>query len=95
MSSTLQLHSTKQAADLLGIKEQTLIAWRHYGRGPSFVKIGNRVLYKAEDLKAFTDANRHQSTSETSHGGSPLRDAIREAVRETIRELAREGAFAP
>jgi excisionase family DNA binding protein len=93
MLGTLQLYSTKQAADLLGIKEQTLTAWRHYGRGPAFIKIGNRVLYRAEDLKAFTDANRHQSTSEPSHGGSPLRDAIREAVRDTIRELAREGCF--
>ena len=46
-------------------------------------------------IKAFADANRHQSTSETSHGGSPLREAIREAVRETMRELVREGAFAP
>jgi hypothetical protein len=89
MSSALQLHSTKQAADLLGIKEQTLIAWRHYGRGPSFVKVGSRIRYRDDDLAAFTEAHRQQSTSEP--GPASLREVVHEVVREALRELTREG----
>lgn len=92
-TSTLQLYTSEQAAAKLGLKKQTLVAWRHYGRGPAYVKIGNRVVYREEDLTAYADANKRQNTSETVKGGSPLRETIREAVRDTIRELAREGAF--
>ena len=44
------------AARLLGVAEQTLDVWnckRRYGL--PFVKIGRKVFYKAEDLRAFVE----------------------------------------
>ena len=37
---------------------QTLAAWRHQGRGPSYILSGSRVLYKGADLIAWLEANR-------------------------------------
>ena len=33
----------------------TLALWRHYGRGPTYIKFGNRVLYRGADLQRFLD----------------------------------------
>ena len=35
-----------------------LAQWRHYGRGPAYVKLGGHVLYRAADLNAWLDARR-------------------------------------
>jgi hypothetical protein len=89
MSITPKLLDTKQAAEHLNLQPQTLTVWRHYGRGPAFLKIGNRIRYREDDLAAFAESNRHQSTSEP--GPASLREVVREVVREALRELAREG----
>jgi len=57
--------NTQQAADFLGISTRTLEAWRLYGRGPVYRKIGRLVRYASSDLDVWLQANRHQSTSET------------------------------
>ena len=51
-----------KAADYLGIAPQTLRNWRHLKKGPSYVKLGRRVLYRLEDLKAFMES--HTITTE-------------------------------
>ncbi len=33
----------------------TLAQWRHFGRGPAYVRFGNRVLYRGSDLNAWLD----------------------------------------
>ena len=33
----------------------TLAIWRHQGRGPRYLKFGNRVLYSGADLNAWLD----------------------------------------
>ena len=33
----------------------TLAIWRHQGRGPRYLKFGNRVLYLGADLNAWLD----------------------------------------
>ena len=35
----------------------TLSQWRHQGKGPRYVKFGNRVLYKGSDLNDWLDAH--------------------------------------
>ena len=35
----------------------TLAVWRHQGRGPRFIKFGNRVLYLGSDLNAWLDSH--------------------------------------
>ncbi len=54
------------AAKVLGVAVRTLERWRVEGRGPRFVKLGSRVGYRPEDLVAFVDAGRRQSTSQTA-----------------------------
>jgi len=42
------------AAQLLGLRRQTLTRWRWEGKGPPFCKIGGRaVRYRVPDIEAF------------------------------------------
>lgn len=38
--------STAQVAERLGVSEQSVRRWRSQGKGPSYVKIGNKVWYE-------------------------------------------------
>ena len=33
----------------------SLAVLRHQGRGPNFVKLGNRILYRGSDLNSYLD----------------------------------------
>lgn len=35
----------------------TLSQWRHRGEGPPYVKFGNRVLYRGDDLNRWIDSH--------------------------------------
>ena len=35
----------------------TMSFWRHQHRGPAYVRLGGRVLYRGRDLNAFLDAH--------------------------------------
>lgn len=48
--------TTRQAAGLLGLKENTLEIWRHRGVGPNYCKLGRAVRYRADDLMAWVDS---------------------------------------
>lgn len=49
----------KDAARYLGVKDQTLRAWRCNGRVKiPFIKIGRKVIYRLADLDAFIERNR-------------------------------------
>jgi len=52
-----------QLADRWMISPRTLEQWRWLGRGPKFLKIGARVLYRLEDVEAYEGANVCQNTS--------------------------------
>jgi len=58
--------ATAQAADYCGLSASTLNKGRVYGDGPSFLKLGRRVVYHPEDLDAWLIARRRTSTSD--HG---------------------------
>jgi len=45
---------TPDAARFLGISIRTLEKHRTYGTGPTYRKIGGRVVYAVEDLQAWT-----------------------------------------
>jgi len=47
--------SSPRAAELLGIKPQTLRKWRILGKGPATVPMGKRRGYKLADLAKFKD----------------------------------------
>lgn len=42
-----------EAAKILGLRVATMNAWRWLKKGPVYYRMGNRVLYKVSDLKAF------------------------------------------
>ena len=49
-----RLMTPAEVAELLGVREQTLTAWRHRGSQElPYVKAGRLVRYKAEDVERF------------------------------------------
>jgi predicted site-specific integrase-resolvase len=40
------------------MSERTLERWRYEGRGPAFLKIGGRVLYRLKDVEGYEMANQ-------------------------------------
>lgn len=63
----MRLLDTVQTAALLGITPNTLKFWRHKGRGPAFVKLGDSpqagVAYAETDVLAFVESRKFGSTS--------------------------------
>src|SRR5205814_6119880 len=57
---------TPEAARFLGLSGRTLEKHRTYGTGPTYRKIGGRVVYALDDLQCW--ANRGAKTSTTDPG---------------------------
>lgn len=63
---TAQLLTTAQAAEVLDVHPATLATWRTEGRGPRFIKIGERnVRYARSELEAWLDSQVRTGTRET------------------------------
>lgn len=73
---TTTLLSNADAARLLGLAPSTLRLWRHLGKGPRFVKLGEakqaNVAYDEAEVLAFVAARTFTSTSAAtvSHPGN-------------------------
>lgn len=63
-----RLLRTKEAARFLGISLRTLEKHRTYGTGPTYRKIGGRVLYAVRDLESWSANGARKSTSDTNAG---------------------------
>lgn len=63
-----RLLRTKEAARFLGISLRTLEKHRTYGTGPTYRKIGGRVLYAVRDLEAWSAIGTRKSTSDKNAG---------------------------
>ena len=60
------LLTQKQLSEHLGgVSIRTLERWRVQGQGPKFVKVGRSVRYDIDDVKAWLDGQKLQSTSES------------------------------
>jgi hypothetical protein len=68
---------TDEAALFLGLSPRTLEKHRTYGTGPIYRKLGGRVVYALEDLKAWADLGTTKSTSDPN--GRMLHPAARRA----------------
>ena len=55
---------THEAARLLGISPRTLEKYRCHGSGPTFRKLGGRVVYAIDDLEAWANQAACRSTSD-------------------------------
>jgi len=52
---THKLLKEQQVAEILGLSTKSLQAWRLYGKGPRFRKIGRAVRYPEADLWAWVE----------------------------------------
>lgn len=58
---------SRQFADAIGVKEQTLRSWRvRRSDGPIYVKIGGLVLYPISDNQRWIDSRKRRSTSQAA-----------------------------
>ena len=58
---------TPEAARFLGLSPRTLEKHRVYGTGPVYHKLGGRVVYALDDLKAWAARGTRASTSDPGH----------------------------
>ena len=63
-----RLLRTKEAARFLGLSIRTLEKHRTYGTGPTYRKIGGRVLYAVRDLEAWSAIGTRKSTRDENAG---------------------------
>ncbi len=56
------------AARFLGISIRTLEKHRTYGTGPTYRKVGGRVLYTVRDLEDWSAAGERKSTRDKTAG---------------------------
>jgi len=52
----------KGLAERWAVSPRTLEQWRWQGRGPRYLKIGGRVVYRLSDIEAFEAASLHANT---------------------------------
>ena len=51
-----ELLNSEQAAQILGIKPQSLAVWRLHGENLPFVKVGRLVRYRRSDIEKWLKA---------------------------------------
>ena len=67
---------TPEAARFLGLSGRTLEKHRYFGSGPAYRRIGGRVVYCVDDLRAWADLGTKYSTSDPGQDDlMPRRDA--------------------
>jgi hypothetical protein len=62
MSALNHLHQV-ELARRWKLSPRTLERWRWLGTGPTYIKVGGRVLYRLEDVEAHEADNLRTSTS--------------------------------
>jgi excisionase family DNA binding protein len=55
-----ELLTITEAAELVRAPVATLRYWRHLGTGPRSFRLGRRVLYRRDDLRAWIDTQHNQ-----------------------------------
>lgn len=48
-----QLLNQEASAAMIGVKPPTLASWRHYEKGPRYLKIGRSCFYRTSDIEAW------------------------------------------
>lgn len=51
-----KLLNTTQAAEVLGLRPNTLEIWRCRNQGPKYKKLGRRILYDPADLEEYAQS---------------------------------------
>lgn len=66
--------TVEQAARRLKIKRDTLDRWRMEGRGPIFRYHGGRVVYRIDDIDAWSDEQKHTRSRRYNRDGASSED---------------------
>jgi hypothetical protein len=53
------------------VSPRTLERWRWLGQGPSYLKVGGRVLYRLEDVEAFEATQMRHGMKDSAPALSP------------------------
>jgi len=73
---------TPEAARFLGLSGRTLEKHRYFGTGPTYRRLGGRVVYAVEDLLAWAKLGTKYSTSDPGQGDLvPRHSAARSGAR--------------
>jgi hypothetical protein len=54
-----------------GISVRTIQRWRWKGKGPAYLKLGGRVVYRLCDVEAWEASNRKPGDEDAKLGVSP------------------------
>ena len=65
--SELEVLRPERVAKILDVSLNTLAIWRHYKRGPSFLKIGRQVRYSMDALNDFIEGAKQECNPDISH----------------------------
>ena len=57
IASSEQSLNVPQAAEYLGIHPRTLDNWRSQHRGPRYIRLGRRIVYRVGDVEAYLEAH--------------------------------------
>jgi hypothetical protein len=61
------LINQRTLSDRWSVSERTLERWRWRGHGPRYIKLGNRVMYKLEDIEDYENVHsKARTTTEDS-----------------------------
>jgi hypothetical protein len=63
MASSIKYLNERDTASFINLSTKTLQRLRLKGNGPRYIKCGARVLYDVDDLTAWLDGQKVQSTS--------------------------------
>ncbi len=50
--------TSKELADRWRLSDQTLANWRYTGKGPTFTRVGSRVLYPIDKVQEYETRNQ-------------------------------------
>ena len=64
------LQEGREVAAAIGVKPQTLAAWRNRGEGPPFVKVGKLIRYRTSDINKWLATRLVEPTRRVSGGVS-------------------------
>jgi len=73
----LELLTELEAAEFLGVKGQTLRAWRHRNQGPPYLKLAGKIKYRSEDLSTYVEGSRVVPGSKPRRGSRGTRRGSR------------------
>lgn len=59
-----QLYQPNIVSEMLCVSAATLRKWRWEGKGPKFVKIGRKVVYRQSDIDDYVQSQIRSSTSD-------------------------------